>query len=134
MKEYLIALQDCYENGEDIISRAGKVRRLFGHQMKFNLEKGFPIITTKKVAWKSIVSELLWFLEGSNDERRLAEILYEKNRSELSEKKTIWTFIRNFHHSRDRCLSISNVRSPNYLRVSFFIFFFENFTIRECLH
>ncbi len=91
MKEYLKALKNCYENGEDIVSRAGKVRRLFGHQMKFNLEKGFPIVTTKKIAWKSIVSELLWFLEGSNDERRLAEILHEKNRSELNDKRTIWT-------------------------------------------
>ena len=46
--------------------------------MRFDSKKGFPAMTTKKLAWKSVVSELLWFLEGSNDERRLAEILYQE--------------------------------------------------------
>jgi thymidylate synthase len=59
--------------------------------MRFNLKEGFPALTTKKLAWKSVTSELLWFLEGSNDERRLAEILYEQGREELKDKKTIWT-------------------------------------------
>ena len=51
-------------------------------------------VTTKKLAWKGVVSELLWFLEGSDDERRLAEIRYNKTRSELDDLdkyKTIWT-------------------------------------------
>ena len=51
-------------------------------------------MTTKKLAWKGVVSELLWFLEGSDDERRLAEIRYNKTRSELDDLdkyKTIWT-------------------------------------------
>tara|TARA_B100001123_G_C15124337_1_gene952702 strand:+ start:238 stop:1068 length:831 start_codon:yes stop_codon:yes gene_type:complete len=91
MKQYLEAVQYCMENGVDVESRAGQVRKSFGHQMRFNLLEGFPAVTTKKLAWKAVVSELLWFLEGSNDERRLAEILYEKNRKELIEKKTIWT-------------------------------------------
>lgn len=60
----------------------------FGYQMRFNLQDGFPAITTKKLAWKAVVSELLWFLEGSNDERRLAEILHG---SRDPSKKTIWT-------------------------------------------
>ena len=59
--------------------------------MRFDLKNGFPALTTKKLAWKSVVSELLWFLEGSNDERRLAEILYEDDRENLKDKKTIWT-------------------------------------------
>ena len=59
--------------------------------MRFNLEDGFPAITTKKLAWKAVVSELLWFLEGSNDERRLAEIQYEDTKENLEDKKTIWT-------------------------------------------
>lgn len=91
MKQYLKALQYCYESGIDVESRAGHVRKSFGYQMRFNLNEGFPAVTTKKLAWKAVVSELLWFLEGSNDERRLAEILYEKNRKEISDKKTIWT-------------------------------------------
>jgi thymidylate synthase len=56
--------------------------------MRFNLREGFPAITTKKLAWKSVVSELLWFIEGSGDELRLREILHG---SRQSEKTTIWT-------------------------------------------
>ena len=91
MKEYLKALKYCYENGADVYSRAGNVRKAFGYQMRFDLNIGFPVITTKKLAWKAVVSELLWFLEGSNDERRLAEILYNDKKENLKDKKTIWT-------------------------------------------
>ena len=91
MREYLTALKHCYENGIDVTSRAGKVRKSFGYQMRFNLLDGFPAVTTKQLAWRAVVSELLWFLEGSSDERRLAEILYEKDRKEIENKKTIWT-------------------------------------------
>ena len=91
MKQYLKVLKICFENGIDIHGRAGYVRKSFGYQMRFNLQDGFPAVTRKKLAWKSVISELLWFLEGSNDERRLAEILYEKNRNEIKDKKTIWT-------------------------------------------
>ena len=91
MKQYLDALKYCYENGTDVESRAGKVRKSFGYQMHFDLSYGFPAITTKKLAWKSVVSELLWFIEGSDDERRLAEILYDNKRENLKDKKTIWT-------------------------------------------
>ena len=91
MQQYLEALKDCYQNGVDVDSRAGKVRKSFGYQMRFDLNEGFPAVTTKKLAWKAVVSELLWFLEGSNDERRLAEILYNDKRENLNDKKTIWT-------------------------------------------
>lgn len=91
MKQYLEALNYCLNNGSDVESRAGKVRKAFGFQMRFRFDDGFPIITTKKIAWKSVISELLWFLEGSGDERRLAEIHYDKKRTELLDMKTIWT-------------------------------------------
>ena len=91
MKQYLESLKYCYQNGTDVDSRAGKVRKIFGYQMRFNLNEGFPAMTTKKLAWKSVTSELIWFLEGSDDERRLAEILYEDDRKNLSNKKTIWS-------------------------------------------
>ena len=91
MKQYLQALQHCFEKGIDVQSRAGKVRKSFGYQMRYNLLDGFPAVTTKKLAWRAVVSELLWFLEGSNDERRLAEILYDKDRKEIKDKTTIWT-------------------------------------------
>ena len=92
MKQYLDALKYILENGEDTDDRTGiGTRCVFGYQMRFNLQDGFPAVTTKKLAWRSVVGELLWFLEGSDDERRLAEITFEKNRSELKDKKTIWT-------------------------------------------
>jgi thymidylate synthase len=62
--------------------------RIFGANLRFNLRERFPAITTKKLAWKAVVSELLWFIEGSSDERRLREILHgDRN----STKPTIWT-------------------------------------------
>ena len=91
MKNYLGALKHCYENGDFVKSRAGNVKKSFGYQMRFDLQEGFPAVTTKKLAWKAMVSELLWFLEGSNDERRLAEILYKDKRDNLEGKNTIWT-------------------------------------------
>ena len=102
MKQYLQALKQCFDNGIDVDSRSGKVRKAFGYQMRFDLKEGFPALTTKKLAWKSVTSELLWFLEGSDDERRLAEILYEKNRDDLKEKNTIWTQNANSEYWKDK--------------------------------
>jgi thymidylate synthase len=92
MKQYLDTLQYILDNGQDVSDRTGVgTRSVFGYQMRFDLNKGFPAVTTKKLAWKSVVGELLWFLEGSTDERRLAEITFEADRSELNDKNTIWT-------------------------------------------
>ena len=92
MKQYHDALQHVLDNGEDVSDRTGVgTKSIFGYQMRFDLTEGFPAVTTKKLAWRSVVSELLWFLEGSTDERRLAEILYDKDRTELDGKNTIWT-------------------------------------------
>ena len=63
----------------------------FGYQMKFDLSEGFPLATAKKMNFKSISSELIWMLEGSMDERRLAELRFGRSRSELKDKRTIWT-------------------------------------------
>lgn len=92
MKQYLDALQHILDNGEDVSDRTGVgTRTVFGYQMRFNLQEGFPAVTTKKLAWRAIVGELLWFLEGSTDERRLAEITFEKDRVKCWDRKTIWT-------------------------------------------
>ena len=95
MKQYLELLDYILQHGEDRGDRTGTgVISSFGHQIRFNLEDGFPAVTTKLLAWKGVVSELLWFLEGSDDERRLAEIRFQKDRSELtdlSKFSTIWT-------------------------------------------
>jgi len=92
LKQYLDALEYILEHGKDRGDRTGVgTRGVFGYQMRFDLRNEFPAVTTKKLAWKSVVAELLWFLEGSSDERRLAEIQYEKPREELVDKTTIWT-------------------------------------------
>ena len=95
MKAYLDLLKYIIDNGEEKNDRTntGTISS-FGHQLEFDLENGFPAVTTKSLAWKGVVSELLWFLEGSDDERRLAEIRFNKERSELTDLEkysTIWT-------------------------------------------
>ena len=95
MKAYIDLLTYILENGEEKDDRTntGTISS-FGHQLEFDLEAGFPAVTTKSLAWKGVVSELLWFIEGSDDERRLAEIRFGKDRSEitnLEEYSTIWT-------------------------------------------
>lgn len=92
MKQYLDALAYVLEQGEIVSDRTGVgTRSVFGYQMRFNLQQGFPAVTTKQLAWRAVVGELLWFLEGSTDERRLAEITYGADRTELVDKNTIWT-------------------------------------------
>jgi thymidylate synthase len=89
MKQYHQALSHVLSQGVNKVDRTGVgTRSVFGYQMRFNLQEGFPAVTTKKLAWRAVVSELLWFLEGSGDERRLAEILHG---TRDLEKKTIWT-------------------------------------------
>ncbi|MBP6860289.1 MAG: thymidylate synthase [Candidatus Pacebacteria bacterium] len=81
---YLDLLKEVMDKGTDRSDRTGTgTRALFGAQMRFDLSKGFPAVTTKKLAFKAVKSELLWFLEGSQDDNRLKEL----NGSE----KTIWT-------------------------------------------
>ncbi len=92
MKTYQKFLEDILKYGEEKKDRTGVgTISLFGPQMEFNLQEGFPLLTTKKMATKAIISELLWFIEGSTDERRLAEILYGDKRENLIGKNTIWT-------------------------------------------
>lgn len=92
MKQYNDLVNHVIQNGIKQDDRTGVgTLSVFGYQMRFNLQEGFPAITTKKLAWNSVVGELLWFLDGSTDERTLAELTFGKDRTELCDKKTIWT-------------------------------------------
>ena len=89
MKTYLDALHNVLNNGTVREDRTGTgTIGLFGMQQRYDLSLGFPAVTTKKLAFKACLGELLWFLEGSNDERRLAEILHGPD---TEHKRTIWT-------------------------------------------
>lgn len=89
MKEYNQGLEYILKHGVLSSDRTGEgTISCFGLQTRYDLTKGFPAVTTKKLAWKAVLSELLWFLEGSSDERRLCEILHNSKDESL---KTIWT-------------------------------------------
>lgn len=94
-QQYLNALKHVLENGATKTDRTGVgTLSCFGMQQRYDLSKGFPAITTKKLAWRAVVSELLWFIEGSGDEGRLREILYgsrEVHTDHGVRKPTIWT-------------------------------------------
>ena len=88
MKQYLELLQDILTNGEIKDDRTGiGTISVFGRNLRFDLRRGFPAVTTKKLAWKACVGELLWFIEGSRDERRLAELTHGTRDGVV----TIWT-------------------------------------------
>ncbi len=87
--QYLSLCRHILEFGEDRVDRTGTgTRAVFGSGIYIDLADGFPLITTKKMSTNLIFSELLWFLEGSQDERRLAEILHG---TRDPAKKTIWS-------------------------------------------
>ena len=73
-KQYLQLIRDILERGSDEVGRNGSVRTIFGHSMRFSLKDGeLPLLTTKKLAYKACFHELMWFLSGSTDNKKLQE-------------------------------------------------------------
>lgn len=72
MKQYLDLMKDVLENGRPSSDRTGVgTRRVFGRQMRFDLNEGFPLVTTKKIHWPSVAHELLWFIGGDTNVKYL---------------------------------------------------------------
>ena len=74
MKQYHDLLRHVMETGSDKSDRTGTgTRSVFGYQMRFNLNDGFPVVTTKKLHLRSIIHELLWFLKGDSNIKYLKD-------------------------------------------------------------
>lgn len=74
MQQYLDLMRHVYEHGIDKMDRTGTgTRSVFGYQMRFDLRKGFPLVTTKKLHLRSIIHELIWFLKGETNTAYLKE-------------------------------------------------------------
>lgn len=73
-QQYLDIIKNIIDNGSEEISRNGKVYSLFGNMMRFSLKDGqLPLLTTKKVAWKTCFKELFWFIKGSTSNHELKD-------------------------------------------------------------
>lgn len=91
MKQYLDLLKDIVENGEDVSDRTGVgTRCVFGRQLRFDLSKEFPAVTTKKLAFNSMKAELLWFISGSSNVNDLRALQYGEENRFNTEKVTVW--------------------------------------------
>lgn len=87
MKQYQDLIKDIFENGYETDDRTGTgTIALFGTKLRWDLTKGFPVVTTKKLAWNACIAELLWFISGSTN----VNDLRLRTHGSLIQGKTIW--------------------------------------------
>ena len=79
-RHYQGLLLDIMHNGVKKETRNGKTRSIFGKQIRHKMKDGFPLLTTKKMYWKGIVTELLWFLRGDTNIKYLVDNDYNKEK------------------------------------------------------
>lgn len=90
-KQYLELLQNILDNGNKKEDRTGVgTTSIFGAFIKHDMRKGFPIITTKKSAFKTFVAETLWFLKGSTNVNELRALAHGEENRFNNNKKTVW--------------------------------------------
>lgn len=90
-QQYLDLLSHVLDCGHDVEDRTGTgTRTMFGAQLRFDLAKGFPAVTTKKLAFNSMKAELLWFIKGSTNVNELRAIQYGEENRDNKEKVTVW--------------------------------------------
>ena len=108
-EEYLEILDGLLDSPNQVNDRTGVGTKVLTNQViRVNLQEDFPILRSKKVFWKSVVGELLWFLEGSTDNARLAEITYgDRNH------RTIWSDNLEAYQKKVSCIE-SNYLGPIY--------------------
>lgn len=87
MKQWQNLISDIFDNGYQTDDRTGTgTIALFGTQLRFDLNKGFPAVTTKKLAWKACIAELIWFMSGSTN----VDVLRNIQHGSYMEGKTVW--------------------------------------------
>ena len=72
-KQYLLLIKKIIDSGEIRHTRNSITKSIFGEKLEFNISESIPFITTKKLAWKTVIKELLWFLSGSTDNQKLLD-------------------------------------------------------------
>ncbi len=93
-QQYLDILSQILDNGSNRTTRNGVTRAVFAPQLRHDMRAGFPLLTTKQVAFKLVVGELLWFLEAGKDSPvpyRMSNVRFREILGYSSERKTIWS-------------------------------------------